>query len=285
MVELHEEHVRRERRDAAPAMPVVHEETEEQRARLTTLYWDKLDEVTHDQFAFVARVVSQADIDRTPEAKAAMDKEWQKLVDKSCWLEKKVREYRDVAREQKTRNQRHTLVGFLRSARRRVRSTPKDTLNRSGKAAVSSKVVRCRTKMTIMRSLRNSGLAPHRWRPRRSLTFMGANRTSRSNKQTLGKPTRKPGFRALKLGLDFLGADGRMSGKDSKTPCVLSCLLFMDIRIQGGSGRTTVPLNWRAMVGFKFFLKYGRAFSTTQILSFSWSYMSMILRWPGLGET
>ena len=98
MVELHEERVRRERRDAAPAMPVVHEETEEQRAMLTTLYWDKL-----DKFALVARVVSQAEIARTPEAKAAMDKEWQKLVDKSCWLEKKVREYRDVAREAKAK--------------------------------------------------------------------------------------------------------------------------------------------------------------------------------------
>ena len=89
--------MRRERRDAAPAMPVVREETEEQRER------DKLDEVTHDQLALVARVVSQAEIDRTPEAKVAMDKEWQKLVDKSCWLEKKVREYRDVAREAKAK--------------------------------------------------------------------------------------------------------------------------------------------------------------------------------------
>ena len=56
-VQLHGECVRREQRDAAPAMPVVREETEEQRARLTTLYWDKLDAVTHDQLALVARVV------------------------------------------------------------------------------------------------------------------------------------------------------------------------------------------------------------------------------------
>ena len=48
-------------------------------------------------------MVSQAEIDRTPEAKAAMDKEWQQLVDKSCWLEKKVRENRDVAREAKAK--------------------------------------------------------------------------------------------------------------------------------------------------------------------------------------
>ncbi|CAE7940259.1 unnamed protein product, partial [Symbiodinium necroappetens] len=33
------------------------------------------------------------------EAKTAMDKEWQKLFDKSCWLHEKVREYRDVAAE------------------------------------------------------------------------------------------------------------------------------------------------------------------------------------------
>ncbi|OLQ04708.1 hypothetical protein AK812_SmicGene12191 [Symbiodinium microadriaticum] len=32
---------------------------------------------------------SEAEIDRTPEAKTAMDKEWQKLVDKSCWLHSK----------------------------------------------------------------------------------------------------------------------------------------------------------------------------------------------------
>ena len=40
--------------------------------------------------------MNQAEIGRTPEAKTAMDKEWQELVDKSCWLHAKVREYRDV---------------------------------------------------------------------------------------------------------------------------------------------------------------------------------------------
>ena len=47
----------------------------------------------------MARVVNQAEIDRTPAAKQAMDKEWQKLVDKSCWLHSKVREFRDVSAE------------------------------------------------------------------------------------------------------------------------------------------------------------------------------------------
>ena len=28
-----------------------------------------------------------------------MDKEWKKFADKACWLEKKVKEYRDVAKQ------------------------------------------------------------------------------------------------------------------------------------------------------------------------------------------
>ena len=120
----------------------------------------------------------------------------------------------------------------------------------------------CQTKIMTMLSLRSSGLAPRQWRPQRLLTFMGVNRTSLSNKQTLGKPTHKPCFRALKLGLDSQGTDGLKNGKDSKTLYVLSCWLSMDTRIQEGYGRTIAPLDWRATVGSKFFLKYGRAFST-----------------------
>ena len=41
--------------------------------------------------------MSQAEVDRTPDAKAAMDKEWKKL--KGCWLEDKVREFPDMQRE------------------------------------------------------------------------------------------------------------------------------------------------------------------------------------------
>ena len=57
------------------------------------------------------------------------------------------------------KKQKPTLVGFSRFARRRVRSFPKDTLNRSGKAAASFKATRCWMKTTIMRFLRNLGLA------------------------------------------------------------------------------------------------------------------------------
>ena len=43
--------------------------------------------------------MSQAEVERTPDAKAAMDKEWKKLTDKGCWLEDKVREFPNVQRE------------------------------------------------------------------------------------------------------------------------------------------------------------------------------------------
>ena len=72
---------------------------EPRRVEMATLYWEKLGELSELQYALVARVVNQAEIDRTPEAEEAMDKEWQKLADKSCWLHSKVREFRDVSAE------------------------------------------------------------------------------------------------------------------------------------------------------------------------------------------
>ena len=88
-----------EERDAAPAMPIKQCVDEPHRVKAATLYWEKLGEISELQYALVARVVNQAEIDRTPAAKQAMDKEWQKLVDKSCWLHSKVREFRDVSAE------------------------------------------------------------------------------------------------------------------------------------------------------------------------------------------
>ncbi|CAE7357742.1 GIP, partial [Symbiodinium pilosum] len=99
-VELEEERLRKEREAEAPAMPVVHGElSQEHRERIALLFWDKLAEVAEQQLALVARLVSQSEVERTPDAKAAMDKEWKKLVDKACWLTKKAREYKDVIRE------------------------------------------------------------------------------------------------------------------------------------------------------------------------------------------
>ena len=50
-------------------------------------------------YALVAKILQQPEIQRTPAAKAALDKEWRKLVDKGCWIEKQVREYDQVASE------------------------------------------------------------------------------------------------------------------------------------------------------------------------------------------
>ena len=71
---------------------------------MASLYWAKLGQVASEMFAVVARVVGPKEIESTPAAKEAMDREWKKLADKSCWLEKKVREYRDVAAEAKHKN-------------------------------------------------------------------------------------------------------------------------------------------------------------------------------------
>ena len=99
-LELEEERKRKEAEAESPAMPVIlNPPKEPHRERMFTLYWDKLGEVADQQLALVARLVSQAEVDRTPDAKAAMDKEWKKLADKACWLEKKVKEYRDVAKQ------------------------------------------------------------------------------------------------------------------------------------------------------------------------------------------
>ena len=64
-----------------------------------------------------------------------MDKDWQKLVDKSCWLEKKVCEYRDgdVARKAKAKEAKAHFGRISRSARRRLRNFHRDTQNKNGK--------------------------------------------------------------------------------------------------------------------------------------------------------
>ncbi|CAE7549521.1 GIP, partial [Symbiodinium natans] len=99
-----EEDARKALRDS-PAMPVIAEpDPEPHRDRMASLYWAKLGQVASEMFAAVARVVGPKEIESTPAAKEAMDREWKKLADKSCWLEKKVREYRDVAAEAKHKN-------------------------------------------------------------------------------------------------------------------------------------------------------------------------------------
>ena len=236
MVELHEERVRRERRDAAPAMPVVHEETEEQRARLTTLYWDKLDEVTHDRFALVARVVSQAEIDRTPEAKAAMDTEWQKLVDKSCWLEKKVREYREVAREAKAKEAKAHFGRIFEICSQKVSELPK-------------------------------GHPEQKWKGRS--VFQG-NKVSdeHSDHAIFAELGCSPASMEAAKIIDVYGSQPNFSKQQADARQAYTQALFQGVETWVRLPRNRWPKkvgrlrSWRAMVGFKFFLKYGRAFST-----------------------
>ena len=206
-VQLHWERVRLEQRDAAaPAIPVVREETEEQRARLTELYWDKLDEVTHDQFALVARVVSQAEIDRTPDAKAAMDKEWQKLVDKSCWLEKKVREYRDVAREAKAKEAKVDFGRIFEICSQKGSELPKGHPEQKWKGRSvfqGNKVSDENNDHAIFAEL---GSSPASMEAAKIIDVYGSHPNFSKQQADAHKPTRRPCFRALKLGLDCLGA-------------------------------------------------------------------------------
>ena len=248
---------------------------EEQRERLTTLYWDKLDEVTHDQFALVARVVSQAEIDRTPEAKAG-----QKLVDKSCWLEKKVREYRDVAREAKAKEAKAHFGRIFEICSQKGSELPKGHPEQKWKGRSvfqGNKVSDENNDHAIFAEL---GSSPASMEAAKIIDVYG----SQPNFSKQQADARQAYTQAL-----FQGVETWVRLPRSRWPKEWEgfedpvCPLM--IRIQEGSGRTIVPLSWRAMVGFKFFLKYGRAFSTTQILSFSWSLMLMTLRWPGLRET
>ena len=106
---------------AVPAMPVLSGKGEEHRERLLPLLHKKLLEVSSDMYAVVAKVLSPKEVSNNPAAQAALDKEWQKLVDKGCWVEKKVREYEAVASEAKKDNAKVHLgnifeIGTLKGA-------------------------------------------------------------------------------------------------------------------------------------------------------------------------
>ena len=90
--------------NAVPAMPVLIGKDEGHRERLLPLLHKKPLEVSSDMYAVVAKVLSPKEVSTNPAAQAALDKEWQKLVDKGCWVEKKAREYEAVASEAKKDN-------------------------------------------------------------------------------------------------------------------------------------------------------------------------------------
>ena len=56
--------------------------------------------------ALVARPVSKAEIRNNPKADAALMKEWDALRKANCWDESKVREWSDVAREARDKDQK-----------------------------------------------------------------------------------------------------------------------------------------------------------------------------------
>ena len=118
-----------EERDAAPAMPTQQCIDEPHGVKMATLYWEKLGELSELQYALVARVVNQAEIDRTPEAKEAMDKEWQKLLTSlvGCTLRFESSGMRLLRRSGK--GSRRTSEGSLKFAA--LMSFPKDTWSNS----------------------------------------------------------------------------------------------------------------------------------------------------------
>ena len=143
-----------EERDAAPAMCQHEQCTDEpHRVKIATLYWEKLGELSELQYALVARVVNQAEIDRTPAGKAAMDKEWQKLVDKSCWLHSiRFESFGVCLLKRFGKGSRRTSEGSLRFAASRAMSFPRVTQTESGRVVVSFRVIGFPTNTTIMRS-------------------------------------------------------------------------------------------------------------------------------------
>ena len=66
-----------ELKKTTPAMRV-----ECHRERFAHLCVDKLGDIADSMYALVAKILQQPEIQRMPAAKAALDKEWQKLVDK-----------------------------------------------------------------------------------------------------------------------------------------------------------------------------------------------------------
>ena len=100
----------------------------------------------------MARVVNQAEIDRTPAAKAAMDKEWQKLVDKSCWLHSKVREFRDVSAEAIRKGIKTHFGRIFEICSIKGDELPEGHPDRKWRGVVSFRVIGFPTNTMIMRS-------------------------------------------------------------------------------------------------------------------------------------
>ena len=221
-VELEEERSRKEREEAAPAMPVMHGNAPEpHREKMFRLYWEKLGEVTDLQLALVARVVSQAEVERTPAAKAAMDKEWQKLVDKSCWLEKKVREFQDVTAEAKRSNKKAHFGRIFEICVRKVLNFHLVILIKSGRDVQFFRATGFRTNITIMQSSLSLDPVRPAWKLLRLSMCSEANQDTPNSRRTPGRHTRRHCSKELRPGYGSHEIAGRKNGRSTKTQFVL----------------------------------------------------------------
>lgn len=87
---------------SAPAMPVVQDVDELHRSTMRELVEEKIEQLQEnlnfESFAAVARVLTKAEIGQSKDAQKALalDAEWQKLIDKGVWDEKKAKECRQI---------------------------------------------------------------------------------------------------------------------------------------------------------------------------------------------
>eukprot|EP00975_Prorocentrum_lima_P004869 1060673-Prorocentrum_lima.AAC.1 len=72
---------------------------------LDLVYADDIDDTLKNErsnvhsYAAVARTCSLKEADKNPKARAALDKEWERLRSINTWDESTVREWKDVARD------------------------------------------------------------------------------------------------------------------------------------------------------------------------------------------
>ena len=187
---------------AAPAMPVRNIIGEEHRERMKTLYNKKLHQIVDEMYALVAKVLSPKEIAASPEAQAAMDKEWKKLVDKGCWVEKKVREFESVASEAKKSNQKVHFgnvfeIGSLKGAELKQ----------------GFKATRFLMRTLIMLSSRRCLVAQLQWRLERYWTSLAPNLATCFNRLTQSKHTPRPCSREWRHGYGCPATDGLRNGR------------------------------------------------------------------------
>ena len=84
---------------AAPTQSVMHSDIPEMPLRSTPYIHRSHDQTVFCYSACVARPVDRKERLANPKAKAALDKEWNKLITQGCWDYATVREWSDVSAE------------------------------------------------------------------------------------------------------------------------------------------------------------------------------------------